>query len=372
MLGLTERLGLEPDNAMPAYRGPGLFRAQGAHAPGQSRPGRQQARRPDGAAAAGPGVRPRPRRGLGLRAADPALAGARRRPLAQRALEDAARPAVPHPGRLAGRLPAAADGAALGQAGRLPARGLAGPLRRPCRAAGTGAAASAAAAAGGASGGAPPAGYRRRRDGPHGAGRRAARRPDLHLHAAVGECRGICRAGRGDRGHRGGTRAAGPSRGLLAAVRRAPERDQGDARPGRDRGQHPAVAQLGGAGRDHRGGLRGGAAGPARHLQVHDRRPPGRHRRRQPCRGRRRHPGGQPVPAPARPPGLAGHLLAEPPEPQLPVLGPVHRPDQPGAAARRGARRPALRAGDRAQADPRSRPSAPARPGWSTGSSATS
>ena len=82
-------------------------------------------------------------------------------------------------------------------------------------------------------------------------------------------------------------------------------------------------------------------------------------------------PGRQPVPAPARPPGLAGHLLAEPPQPQLPVLGPVHRPDQPGAAARRGARGPALRARDRAQPDPRSRRRRTARPGWSTGSSAT-
>ncbi len=82
-------------------------------------------------------------------------------------------------------------------------------------------------------------------------------------------------------------------------------------------------------------------------------------------------PGRQPVPAPARPAGLAGHLLAEPPQPQLPVLGPVHRPDQPGAAARRGARGPALRARDRARADSRSRRRRPARPGWSTGSSAT-
>jgi hypothetical protein len=36
----------------------------------------------------------------------------------------------------------------------------------------------------------------------------------------------------------------------------------------------------------------------------------------------------------------------------LPVLGPVHRADQPGAADRRGAARHALRAGDRAGADP--------------------
>ena len=64
-------------------------------------------------------------------------------------------------------------------------------------------------------------------------------------------------------------------------------------------------------------------------------------------------------------------LLAEPSEPELPVLRPVHRPDEPGAAAGRGPRRPALRAGDRAQADPQPGRRRPARHGWSTGSSAT-
>ena len=54
------------------------------------------------------------------------------RPLAQRALADAARPAVPDPGQLAGRLPPAAGGAALGAGRGLPACGLAGPVRRPC------------------------------------------------------------------------------------------------------------------------------------------------------------------------------------------------------------------------------------------------
>ena len=53
----------------------------------------------------------------------------------------------------------------------------------------------------------------------------------------------------------------------------------------------------------------------------------------------------------------------------------VHRPDQPGAARRRGAQRPALRAGDRAAA--RSSATArstarPCRPGWSTARCATS
>ena len=64
-------------------------------------------------------------------------------------------------------------------------------------------------------------------------------------------------------------------------------------------------------------------------------------------------------------------LLAEPPVAVVPVLGPVHRPHQPGAARGRGPPRLALRAGDRA-----SRSLAPARrprrrPGWSIACSAT-
>jgi hypothetical protein len=50
--------------------------------------------------------------------------------------------------------------------------------------------------------------------------------------------------------------------------------------------------------------------------------------------------------------------LAAAPVAQLPVLGPLHRPDQPGAAHRRGAPRHALRAGDRAGADPETRATA--------------
>ena len=51
---------------------------------------------------------------------------------------------------------------------------------------------------------------------------------------------------------------------------------------------HPAanLARVRSTSRSTR--LRGGAAVPARRRQVHDRRPPHRHRRRQPCRGRRR------------------------------------------------------------------------------------
>ena len=50
---------------------------------------------------------------------------------------------------------------------------------------------------------------------------------------------------------------------------------------------HPAV-ELAGLRRDDDGDLRGSAPVAARRRQVHDRRPPHRHRRRQPCRGRRR------------------------------------------------------------------------------------
>ena len=46
---------------------------------------------------------------------------------------------------------------------------------------------------------------------------------------------------------------------LPAAARPAPEDAAGDARPGRDRGQHPPGAQLGRAGRPHRVPLRRGA-----------------------------------------------------------------------------------------------------------------
>ena len=44
-------------------------------------------------------------------------------------------------------------------------------------------------------------------------------------------------------------------------------------------------------------------------------------------------------------------LLAQPSVAVVSVLGPVHRPDEPGAARRRGAARQRLRAGDRVRAD---------------------
>ncbi len=67
-----------------------------------------------------------------------------------------------------------------------------------------------------------------------------------------------------------------------------------------------------------------------------------------------------------------GPLLAAPPVAVLPVLRPVHRPDQPGAAHRRGAPRFPLRTGDRAGAGAAAGAGGRRRrPGWSTGCSAT-
>ena len=59
--------------------------------------------------------------------------------------------------------------------------------------------------------------------------------------------------------------------------------------------------------------------------------------------------GGQSVPAPARSAQEPDPVLAAASLAVLPVLRPVHRPDQPGPARRRGAPRPALRARDRAR-----------------------
>ena len=335
MLGLTERLGLEPDNAMPAYEDPAYFVLKEHMLPANVDPRRQQARRPDGAAAAGAGVR----RGLdvavGLRAADPALAGARRRPLAQRALADAARPPVPDPGRLAGRLPAAAGVAALGRAATTTrtssrcdpfAAHAALPAPTPQQQPRRQPAAPAAAT--------PPADTGVAGDGPHGAGRRAARRPDLHVFLPPLEsAEDYRRAGRGDRGHRGGTRAAGASRGLLAAVRPAPERDQGHARPGRDRGQHPA-RRTAGRSRSRSPTALYEEARQAR-LDTEKFMLDGRHT----GTGGGNHVvvgGATPADSPfLRRPDLLRSLVTywqNHPSLSLPVLGPVHRPDQPGAA----------------------------------------
>ena len=77
---------------------------------------------------------------------------------------------------------------------------------------------------------------------------------------------------------------------------------------------------------------------------------PHRHRRRQPRDARRRDACVEPVPAPPGPPGEPDHVLAAPPGAVVHVLRALRRPDEPGAARRRGARRDRLRARDGAVA----------------------
>ncbi len=144
--------------------------------------------------------------------------------------------------------------------------------------------------------------------------------------------------------------------------------------PGRHRGQHPSRVVVARADRHHRDALRGSAAGAPRHRKVHARRPPHRHRRRQSRHAGRRDAGRQPAAATPRPAAEPGHLLAEPSGAVVSVFRHVRRPDQPGAARRRGARRPPLRARDRVSAARRastsSRRTSRCR-GWSTGRCAT-
>ena len=164
---------------------------------------------------------------------------------------------------------------------------------------------------------------------------------------------------------------AGPCRGLSAAVRSARRGDQGDARSRRDRGQHPAGAELARGRRYHLRPLRRRRAGPARRQQVPGRRPPHRHRRRQSCGGRRQRAADSPF---LRRPDLAeepGAVLAAASVAVLSVLRHVHRPDQPGAAHRRGAARRPLRTGDRARPRAAARRSR-RRCGWSIACSGTS
>ena len=119
--------------------------------------------------------------------------------------------------------------------------------------------------------------------------------------------------------------------------------------------------------------VRRGAAVAADHREVRPRRAAHRHRRRQPPHARRASADRLPAAAPPRPAGQPDHLLAAAPEPVLPVLGPLHRPDQPGPALRRGPAGGDVRDGDRLRRDrpadraSRTRTASSRARGWSTG-----
>ena len=104
-----------------------------------------------------------------------------------------------------------------------------------------------------------------------------------------------------------------------------------------DPGQHPAGKELARGGLHHLRALRRRRKGPVGCQQVPCRRPPHRHRRRQSCRGRRQHAKGLAIPAPPGSLEESCLVLAAAPVAVLSVLRHVHRPDQPGAAHRRGA-----------------------------------
>ena len=118
---------------------------------------------------------------------------------------------------------------------------------------------------------------------------RAARRAPACLHAADRASRGLSRTARGDGGQRArDLDTARAYRGLSAAARLAHEVIRVAPDPGViEVNVHPADDwdELVDPSPD---ALRTGAAVPAGHGKIHDRRAPCRHRRRQPCGHRRR------------------------------------------------------------------------------------
>ena len=249
---------------------------------------------------------------------------------------------VPGAGRLAGGLPPAAGLAALGAAGRLPARAAARPVRRARRRCRRRDAACCSRGVGRRR--RRPTRRRRRSElgaGPHGPGRRAARRPAVRLHAAARRCAEDYRRRWSPRSRRPPPTCdmpvllegyAPPADPRLNVIKVTPD-------PGViEVNIHPSP-QLGRAGRDHR--RRSTRRRAQSRLGTEKFMLDGRHA----GTGGGNHVvlgGATPADSPfLRRPDLlriAGRLLAEPPVALLPVLRPVHRPDQPGAARRRGAR----------------------------------
>jgi transglutaminase-like putative cysteine protease len=202
--------------------------------------------------------------------------------------------------------------------------------------------------------GAAGAAGRRARRAEHRAHRidlRIPRRPAAHLPAAAVQRRGLAGACRRNRIDRARAWRQDDPGGLPAAVRSTAAAFLGHPRSRRDRGERPPRHQLGRARYAHRAALRGSPPGWSGNGKIHARWAPCRHRRRQPRGDGRRARRGQPVPAPARSAEVATGILAQPPEPVLPVQRAVHRPDQPAPAHRRGAAGQPDRAGDRLRAD---------------------
>ena len=359
---IATELGVEQDYVAPAYEDPAEWIIKEGNLPENVTPGELEAEGPGGAATDRPRLCARAHRAVRIRAADPALAGpGERTSLAQREMEDAPRRPLSCAGRQSGRLSPAARRLALRAPGVVPLC-RSGRSDRPARAAARFREASARRPGGrvlrcgrvgpGGSGAGRTDARRHQRRGAHRHLGRGARRAPQRVHAAGRAARGLSGADRRGRDGGGKPWAAAAHRGLRAACRPAPQCDPRRAGPGRHRGQHPSGAELARMRGQHAGALRRGAPDAARRRQVHDRRQALGHRRRQPCRGRRGDGARQPVPAPAGSAQKPRHLLAPAAEPQLPVLGAVHRPDQPGAADRRGAPRQPVRARDRARANP--------------------